>query len=531
MEKQRITAGEKKTEQGVTRLSEILYLCFWSLMLFAKGIGLYDGQTAYKLILIAAVVAWTGKMCLTAYTKKEFIIVVLLLLLGAMTYLISGEKGALIYILMVTGLKNVSVKRVFITGAWVWTISFVGMALLNMAHIIDGPFKVHEKLGMDMIIRWGLGQSHPNVLHISYLVFVMLLVYLQGERFGLKAATGFMLGNILVFLFSLSSTGVITVTFYLAICLYMHYRKKMNWPEQFLVKLIFPIILLYSFAAPLVLKGELYERINDLSNTRLNLAKYFLTLKAPTVFGNKISEIITSQLTMDNSYVNAYVTYGILFAAAAFGGYFVLIRNCCRKDKNNELTIILACLVAGIMEPFLFNTSFKNISLLFAGELLYTQGKEETLKFFSGMDKEISLRITHINKVEEAFCSFLKKSGYRIAGVCLLFALIGGTGYYVLKEEPTAVIVPRKDIDVAVLKKHPELESVYLDSVHDEVKKDAVVYGYQDEQTEMIICLSKNLITMEKYRGTVTAAVITGLAAFMGVIIGNGMKEKRNKWK
>ncbi len=499
------------------KISELLYYCFFGLLLFAKGIGLYDGQTAFKLILIAAAAAWIGKMCLTAYTRKEFIIIVLLLGTGIITYLVSGEKGAVLYILMITGLKNIPIKRVFTVGAWIWSISFIGTAILNATHLIDGPFKVHEKLGMDMLIRWGLGQSHPNVLHISYLVLVMFLVYLLGEKLTLKAVIGLMIGNILVFTFSVSSTGVITVTFYLGICLYCHYRKKPGRLEYLSAQMIFPIILLYSFAAPLVLKGELFERVNHFTNTRLNLARHFLTLRGPSLFGNRVADIITSQLTMDNSYVNAYVTYGLILTILIVGLYLVLIRKYCHDNRNGELAIILACLVAGIMEPFLFNTSFKNISLLFAAEILFTEKEGGKIRLPGRLDREVQLSFSGIGRLGEGFRTTLKVKGNKLLAAGLLFGLLGGIGYALLWNKPEAIIVPKKDIDVAILQQHPELEPIYIDNPG-EVEK-VIIYGYQSGETEMIVCDGEKFIAIELYRGMLTWGMLTGFAAFTCMLV------------
>ena len=42
-----------------------------------------------------------------------------------------------------------------------------------------------------------------------------------------------------------------------------------------------------------------------------------------------------------------------------------------KENKKAELAIIIGMLIAGITEPYLFNLSFKNLILVFAGNLLY----------------------------------------------------------------------------------------------------------------------------------------------------------------
>ena len=149
-------------------LSEICYYIFFVLLLVAKGAGLYDGQAVFKLFLVIAMLFWSAKMILTAYTIRELVTVSLLLVLGGIVYLVSGEKGALLYIMMVTGLKNIPVKRVFTVGIASWGLVFTANVWIHAVGLLEGPFKVHDKFGLGMVIRWGLGYSHPNVLHVSY---------------------------------------------------------------------------------------------------------------------------------------------------------------------------------------------------------------------------------------------------------------------------------------------------------------------------------------------------------------------------
>ncbi len=200
-----------------------------------------------------------------------------------------------------------------------------------------------------------------------------------------------MTGNILIFLYSLSSTGVIAATLCLILGLYWKYRRNLGRIEQILIQTVFPACVLWSLLAPVILQGNLYQIVDDISNTRLRLARHFLTLQPPALLGTRLSDIITDKLTMDNSYVFAFVTYGILLSVVIFIAYSLLIYRYCRQQKGKELCIIITILIAGIMEPFLFNTSFKNASLLFMKDLIYDEAKECRLKFLHAYDREFTL--------------------------------------------------------------------------------------------------------------------------------------------
>lgn len=488
-------------------LAELFYYLFFLLLLFAKGIGLYDGQLAFKLLLLLAMAMWLGKMLLTLYTKKEIVSVLVLLGLGTFTYLISGEKGALIYIMMVTGLKNIPQKRLFQIGLAGWWFSFGILTWANALHLLEGPFKVHEKYGMGMVIRWGLGYSHPNVLHISYLVLVMFIACVFQTHYDWKMAIVLMAGNVFVFIYSLSSTGVIVVTAFLILSLYWKWRKRLNRTEQFVVQLALPAFLLYSLLAPVMLSGDVFNFVNDLTNTRLELAKYFLMLQPPTLFGTRISEIGTDKLTMDNSYVFAFVTYGVVLFLIVVIAYFFLIHRFCKEQRGMELCVILSSLLAGVTEPFLFNTSFKNISLLFMQELLFeTQGEKEVYGFKKLSGKMISIPIFLQNWDEVRLIWQEKK---KCIFLILLLGCLAGAGIYQFaKEEPERIVVPRKECDV-----WGDIETVYRSSDRSTWDPSEQVLGYVDENTEMMV-YSGNIVRLEHFRGL----IIWGLT--MGIFLG-----------
>ena len=52
---------EQITKKHMVKRSEICFYIFFVSLLFAKGIGLYDGQTAFKVFLVIALMGWAGK--------------------------------------------------------------------------------------------------------------------------------------------------------------------------------------------------------------------------------------------------------------------------------------------------------------------------------------------------------------------------------------------------------------------------------------------------------------------------------------
>ena len=115
---------EKADRKTVTvSTGEILYWLFFGSLLFAKGIGLYDGQAVFKVILLFASCCLFAKLLIEEYTIAEYGKIVAVLGITALTYAVSGEKGLLLYGMMMAGMKNVNLKRIFTLGTIICNIS------------------------------------------------------------------------------------------------------------------------------------------------------------------------------------------------------------------------------------------------------------------------------------------------------------------------------------------------------------------------------------------------------------------------
>lgn len=145
-------------------------------------------------------------MCVTGHTVKEWGIIGILGLLAVLVYLDSKEKGILILALTILSMKGVAKDRVFRVGMWVWGITMSGNVLYHLLNLDSSGYKVHEKLGLGHIFRWDLGFSHPNVLRISYLMLCGFIIYNLDRKYDWKHVIGLMLGNLFIFLYSVSYT-------------------------------------------------------------------------------------------------------------------------------------------------------------------------------------------------------------------------------------------------------------------------------------------------------------------------------------
>lgn len=506
----------KIVKQYSIKISELYFYVFFVSLLFAKGIGLYDGQAVFKIFLLIALGSWGLKQLFTEYTWREAVLCTFLVIIGAIIYLNSHEKGVLFCVLLVSGMKGMNVKKVFQVGLVTWILSFGSLFLLTSFHLIDSHFKVHDKLGLGRIIRWSLGYAHPNVLHISYLVLACFIIYLVHDKVKFKVLVVLMLLNIYVFMYSLSSTGFIAVSILLTFAIYWGLRKNFCRAEQILIQLCLPVCITFSMVAPIVLDGQAFEIVNKLMNTRLALSRWFLVNQPVQLWGTDTTKLVTSLRTMDNSYVFAWITYGLIFFVIMIAAYFALVFQKVHERDGIALSLILTCLIAGVTEPFLFNTSFKNITLIFIGNFLFENRlmqNENKVPLLGKYDKEILICGPDLKLILKSIKEAVTGHEVRLTLISVFAGILVSSICFLSTKMPERYIIPR-----TAFEETGDIEEAYHLSTKDDLPRPGdLVLGYVDADTEMIP-FAGNIAVVERFRNTVCGMVAT---AFFVYILGS----------
>jgi hypothetical protein len=252
---------------------------------------------------------------------------------------------------------------------------------------------------------------------------------------------------------------------------------------------------LYSCAAPLLLAGRAFELVDRLINGRLTLARGALAGTGLTLFGAKLSEIMTRYRSIDSSYVFAYVAYGLVMFVLVMAAYFWAIHRFLKAGRGVELSLIIAALTAALTEPFLLNGSFKNVTLFFLGALLYGECKAKPLPELPAIIPRIIPKQRRLLLIPLA--------------VALLGALLGGF----LQTKPNAYMIPRSETILDI-----ERDIYYLASPDELAMLNVKVLGYADAETRMVLFDEYNLIELEWWRGVITASLLTGLVSLAAVV-------------
>ena len=365
-----VTTYMRSTASKVT-LQEVLYLAYFSFCIFAVGIGKYDGQRIYYIFTGIGLIALLIKLLTEEHSLFEYIWIALFAALGLTVYHVTGDKGLFLCILTMVGMKNVDERRVFKVGLSILLTTFVSMWLLSYLGVIHET--VYYKAQVGDVFCHSFGYPHTNVTQIVYLVLVEFILYLVGmksiKRTALWCAL-LMIGNVIVFSFTLGRTGFIATIVYIILNLYFCVRKILSRLDRILTQLMLPACILFICVAPAFVSGKLFDFNNYILMNRYELAQYYLLNQPITLFGDNYN-YLTFNHVIDSSWLYLLKRYGVIAFTAIIAVYAGLLKDQVHKNKMPEIAITVTTVITGIAEQFLFNTSFKNVTLVFAGSYIY----------------------------------------------------------------------------------------------------------------------------------------------------------------
>lgn len=513
-------------------MQELLFYAYFTIMLAIKGFGLTAGPV-YQAGFLAASVLAVLKILLSTYTKKEAGLVFGLLALAGVSFLQTGDYSVVIYSLLMLSLKGIRQERVMKLAATVWTPVFLFQILTQLLNLRTRDFVVHSKYHLGYAVRWALGYTHPNVLQITYVVTLSYLLYcLHGER--LKAAKFLLLmlasafGAAYFFLYSLSLTGMIGYLAFALALLYFEWKRRQNRritkTESFLLQCLLPIEIFGAVVLPLILQGKAFDLLNRAMTTRPMLTREFLTVYGVRLLGSRKPAGASFTMTLDSSYAELLFYGGILIFVLMMAGYLYLISRSLKETPSwrhsVKMAVIFFCLAAAVSEPFAFNTSFKNVSLIFLGCELLRKKEGENFCLIGGLSAKIGKYQLHFwnpcaaaAKLVAVFISGWRRQGRKAAAAAALAIAAAAILYGNLAVRQDAYYCRRRSTDVP----DGEMQELYLSK--EEIQKleetpGIRVLNYLDEKDPMF-CFTGKITEYDYLRGAVSAVLWSGAAAGM----------------
>lgn len=510
------------------KIGEGIYLLYFALMVGARAAGLYEGMTIYNISLVIGMLLFACKMVVTKHSAKEYLIAGAFILLAAIVYIHTGEKGLLVCFTMMLGMKCVSVQKVIKTGAVVAGMIIMSKVFLGVFGLVHEIYYPQERDGVGLMFRHALGYAHPNTLHMNVLMLSMMVMYLittwlmsvRGEMsdniLSLKikvridsiimfvASLLVLCFNIYIFQYSGSRTGLLACVAYLIVNMWLYFRTRIGLIEKIISFAAFPATSFIAIVLPFLLKGKMFDFVNmTIFTTRFSIAKYFWEHNSISLFGIRLNNPKEAMATygIDMAQLYLFLQLGVVafVVIAILTTWFVY--QAIKKERKAELSVLMGILFLGIWEPLLYNLGYKNFVYVFMGAMIY-----ECLETADG-----TLKATFVTKNQKRITIDTKKIAV-CAVISIVIGVIASAIYLAATKPPSALYGDREKDESG---NSFGMEAEYLDEQEiNQLKSDGdIIIGYNDAETPMYK-YDETIAKMEYQKRTLSTGVWSGILVF-----------------
>lgn len=514
-------------------LGEFLFIIVFSIILTLKGFGIYDGQLAFKVFIPIALMILLFKILVEEHSFIESIVVIILLGLFGGLYLITDNKGYIINIILFLGAKNVSFKRAFHSSVVFAIISIVINYGFAFAGKSVGATFIHNKLGGE-ILRYSFGNSHPNNMHMTYVIMCILLLYsLKDDIEKLKKYNlVLVLVSVLLFLYTLSYTGIMLSAFiFVGVIYFCLTHSGTNVIEIVIVYFSILICFLFSSIFPFLLlqNNELFEKINwDVFHGRLSFLISYYKAYDVSVFPQRINDYSRVWYQLDNSFAELFLECGII----VFLGItiFIMYTIWYLFKKNNKLAIIFIVvqLLGGISDPYLFNSSSRNLIILWMGQCFYDFSRK---KFGNKV-----IRIAIFDDIRGVTITMPQIYGkwdikrnlrYLLIIISLAVAISSSLIVNMYKKWPQAYGVAAEKSDIEWQESNGVSEQPTYGELVD--REDIVIYNVHDFGEKIVVFDTPRMLAVERIRYLILVFVNTFVITSIMILLIYRLGQKEDK--
>ena len=355
-------------KDGCKILGKIAYYSFYLAVVIEVLIVIVD-KSAYinpiegRLFQLTFLL-FTVKTALTKYSWKEYIVILLFLLLGAVSYFVTGRNEIVRVVMFMAACKDIDMQKCL---KLVFYMTLTGCAVIILLSVtgIYGAMSLTQDYGRGSVeTRYTLGLGHPNALQCMVWALTTLGLYLYGTKMKwyyylvvLGVNTGF-------FLLTDSRTSLLVTVLVMVLAYMVHMR---NLVLRKISAVVCMAISIFSVGISVIIAGNAYRVYNYVWHGDCTpVTMVFTTLNK--IFNGRIrilvendrfeGTVITWRLFsrpennyyFDMGWIRLFYWYGIIPACIFVGALILLMYFCYREKKYIELVMIASFSLYSIIE-------------------------------------------------------------------------------------------------------------------------------------------------------------------------------------
>lgn len=330
-----------------------------------------------ELFLFFGALCFMLKMISTDYTKKEFLLIVTLLIFGMLNTFFSKSTLTLIVICTIVGVKEMTYKKVLKIILYTKFFTSLMLASLSLFGFIDNVALIHNRLS-DEILRYSLGYEHPNVFGKIVFQCILLFLVIYEDKYKKFDWIIFLIFNVFQYYFTRSRTAFLVNLLVIITLLIMRQFKIekitymiSNWILEFMFLLSY-IIPKYIF--PLLSTNTMFRKFDALLQYRITYSHIFLFRYDIKLFGQKIINYWSNNYAfLDSGYINLLLSGGLIATILFFIGYIKLIPFLIKNKMKYVIISIVFIAIYSFTENILYSF-FYNFTFIYLGMIIFKGG-------------------------------------------------------------------------------------------------------------------------------------------------------------
>lgn len=333
-------------------------------------------------------VLFVGKIILTKYSRKEWIIMAVFVFMGICSYVCTDREEIIRVVALCAACKGMDAKKVL---TYVFRLTLVG-CLVIMGLAVTG---IYGDMTLTAVFRnnieetrYTFGMGHPNAFHCMVLMLTLLWIYLKFDKLNMHKM-GILMGiNVLAYCFSTSRMGLVTTAIAIMVAAFFVYCPKMRNQKWVYIFGCVAIAMTVIFAVAVAWygvghnnKGWEYPLLNKIDFTLFSARLRYAYFRADLTRWSLFSCPENTRY-FDVGIVRLFYWYGIIPGLVYMYLNGALLWN---SRKNRDYGIYVMVLMFAFYQMFEAHTisvfNGRNYVLILLGvyisEILHLKGKEE----------------------------------------------------------------------------------------------------------------------------------------------------------
>lgn len=298
---------------------------------------------------------FAAKIATTRYSVKEWVVLIVLIILGCTSYVVTGREELVRIIALVAACKNVDYRKIGKVVFWETLLGCLIIVVLSLVGIY-GTVAVtgHFRGGGIEETRYCFGMGHPNAFHCMFMVVLILGLAVYEQQMKWYGYVGAFAGNILVYFFTDSRTSLLITAAAIFLAVFMHYATKMREKYVIYVLAIVFLVACVWFSIYIAKVGVDYPILRQI-DIRINGRFQWARSEGGIQYWSNFSRP-ENTTPFDMGYVKLFYRYGYIPAYIFIAILSISIWNCRKKQAYDAFLIIMTFVAYSMIEAHAVST-------------------------------------------------------------------------------------------------------------------------------------------------------------------------------